>query len=179
VVRAVVVGAGAVPNVEWLATSGLEIDNGVVVDESLLATDRVAAIGDVASFSWRNVFGTERVRIEHWQVANDHAAHLAHVLVTGEELSSPMIPYFLVRPIRQEDPDARSSRGSDHAQIVSGSVAQGKWTALYSRDGVLSGVVSLSQPRALDAHQGVARRTYDARGRSPSSALVRVSRCAS
>ena len=149
VVRAVVVGAGAVPNVEWLATSGLEIDNGVVVDESLLATDRVAAIGDVASFSWRNVFGTERVRIEHWQVANDHAAHLAHVLVTGEELSSPMIPYFWSDQYGKKIQMLGHPRGSDHAQIVSGSVAQGKWTALYSRDGVLSGVVSLSQPRAL------------------------------
>jgi len=40
-------------------------------------------------------------------------------------------------------------RGTDRAEIVSGSVEEGKWLALYSRDGVVSGAVSLSQPRAL------------------------------
>ena len=41
--RVVVVAAGALPNVEWLATSGLEIDNGVVVNDLMLAGERVAA----------------------------------------------------------------------------------------------------------------------------------------
>ena len=40
-------------------------------------------------------------------------------------------------------------RVSDRAEIVNGSVEEGKWMALYSRDGVVSGAVSLSQPRAL------------------------------
>jgi NADPH-dependent 2,4-dienoyl-CoA reductase/sulfur reductase-like enzyme len=147
--RAVIVGAGAIPNVEWLATSGLEIDNGVVVDEDLFATESVAAIGDVARFSWRNVFGAEHVRIEHWQVANDHAAHLAHVLLTGEAPSAFLIPYFWSDQYGKKIQMLGHPRTNDRAQIVSGSVADGKWMALYSRDGVVSGVVSLSQPRAL------------------------------
>jgi len=147
--RAVIVGAGAVPNVEWLATSGLEIDGGVVVDENLIATSTVAAIGDVASFSWRNVFGTERVRIEHWQVANDHAAHLAHVLVTGEASAQLLIPYFWSDQYGKKIQLLGHPRTSDHVEIVHGSVEDDQWMALYSRDGIVSGVVSLSQPRAL------------------------------
>jgi NADPH-dependent 2,4-dienoyl-CoA reductase/sulfur reductase-like enzyme len=147
--RAVIVGAGAIPNVEWLATSGLEIDNGVVVDENLLASGRVAAIGDVARFSWRNVFGSEQVRIEHWQVSNDHAAHLAKALVTGEAPSALLIPYFWSDQYGKKIQMLGHPRGTDRAEIVSGSVEEGKWLALYSRDGVVSGAVSLSQPRAL------------------------------
>lgn len=149
VARAVIVGAGAVPNVEWLATSGLEIDNGVVVDENLFASGRVGAIGDVARFSWNSVLGSERVRIEHWQIANDHAAHLARFLVSGEAASSLLIPYFWSDQYGKKIQLLGHPRGSDNAEIVSGSVEDGKWMALYSRDGVISGVVALGQPRAL------------------------------
>jgi len=48
----VIVGAGALANFEWLEGSGLTLDNGVVVDENLLARESIAAIGDVARFSW-------------------------------------------------------------------------------------------------------------------------------
>ncbi|MFZ1062686.1 MAG: FAD/NAD(P)-binding oxidoreductase [Acidimicrobiales bacterium] len=149
VARAVIVGVGAVPNVEWLATSGLEIDNGVVVDQNLVASGRVAAIGDVARFDWRNMFGNERVRIEHWQVANDHAAHLSRILVTGEPSPALLIPYFWSDQYGKKIQLLGHPLASDHVEIVSGSVQEGKWTAIYARDGVVSGAVSLSQPRAL------------------------------
>jgi NADPH-dependent 2,4-dienoyl-CoA reductase/sulfur reductase-like enzyme len=149
VVPTVIVGAGAVVNDEWLATSGLEIDNGVVVNENLLATDRVAAIGDVARFAWKSVLGTEHVRIEHWQVANDHAAHLARFLVTGEPPVAAMVPYFWSDQYGKKIQVLGHPRASDDVRIVTGSVEQGKWVGLYSRDGDVSGVVSLSDPRAL------------------------------
>jgi len=41
---AVIVGAGALANFEWLEDSGLTLDNGVVVDENLLARESIAAI---------------------------------------------------------------------------------------------------------------------------------------
>jgi len=91
---AVIVGAGALANFEWLEGSGLTLDNGVVVDENLLARESIAAIGDVARFSWPNVMGEELVRIEHWEVANLHANELAHFWVTGEGTRALMVPYF-------------------------------------------------------------------------------------
>jgi len=147
--RAVIVGAGAIPNVEWLESSGLEIENGVVVDENLMAASRVSAIGDVARFAWPNVFGTEHVRIEHWQVSNDHAAHLARVLMSGEAPLAPLIPYFWSDQYGKKIQLLGHPRANDQVEIVHGSVEEGKWMALYSRDGIVSGVVSLSQPRAL------------------------------
>ena len=71
-VGAVIVGVGVQTNVEWLESSGLVLDNGVVVDEHFLASARVAAIGDVARFAWPNINGTQSVRIEHWEVDNAH-----------------------------------------------------------------------------------------------------------
>jgi phthalate 3,4-dioxygenase ferredoxin reductase subunit len=145
----VVVGAGAVVNDEWLATSGLTIDNGVVVDANLLATDRVGALGDVARFMWQSPAGAELVRIEHWQVANDHAAHLAQFWATGDAPTSMLVPYFWSDQYSKKIQMLGHAKPTDEVHLVSGSVKEGKWTALYSRNGVVTGVVALSHPRAL------------------------------
>jgi NADPH-dependent 2,4-dienoyl-CoA reductase/sulfur reductase-like enzyme len=153
--RTVIVGAGAVPNVEWLATSGLTVDNGVVVDEHLLATDRVAAVGDVARFQWKSVTGAELVRIEHWQIANDHAASLARFWVTGEVPSSLLVPYFWSDQYGKKIQMLGHPRPDDQVTRVSGDPDDHRWLALYSRGGVVTGVVALSQPRALMLSKGL------------------------
>lgn len=145
----VILGVGAVLNVEWLASSGLTIDNGVVVNENLLATERVAAIGDVARFSWPNVMGEDLVRIEHWEVANLHANHLAHHWMTGEGATALMVPYFWSDQYGKKIQMLGHARPDDDVVRVSGSPAEGKWLALFSRDGVVTGIITLSQPRAL------------------------------
>jgi 3-phenylpropionate/trans-cinnamate dioxygenase ferredoxin reductase subunit len=147
--RAVVVGAGAVPNVEWLATSGLSIENGVVVDEHLFATERVAAIGDVARFEWMNVAGSELTRIEHWQIANDHAGSLARYWTSGVVQAKLLVPYFWSDQYAKKIQLLGHPRPSDDVTMVDGSVDDAKWVALYSRDGLVTGVVTLSQPRGL------------------------------
>jgi NADPH-dependent 2,4-dienoyl-CoA reductase/sulfur reductase-like enzyme len=64
-----VVGIGVVPWVDWLKSSGLPLDNGVVVNERFeTGPDGVWAVGDVARF-YDPVFGKYR-RIEHWSHAN-------------------------------------------------------------------------------------------------------------
>jgi 3-phenylpropionate/trans-cinnamate dioxygenase ferredoxin reductase subunit len=146
---AVIVGAGALPNFEWLEGSGLTLDHGVVVDENLLARENVAAIGDVARFSWPNVMGEEQVRIEHWEVANVHAQHLAHFWTTGEGAAALMVPYFWSDQYGKKIQMLGHARPDDDVVRVSGSPEEGKWLALYSRGGVVTGIVTLSQPRAL------------------------------
>ncbi len=145
----VVVGAGALPNFEWLKGSGLTLDNGVVVDENLLARAHIAAIGDVARFSWPNVMGEELVRIEHWEVANVHANALAHYWMTGEGATALMVPYFWSDQYGKKIQMLGHARPDDDVVRVSGSPEEGKWLALFSRGGVVTGVVTLSQPRAL------------------------------
>jgi NADPH-dependent 2,4-dienoyl-CoA reductase/sulfur reductase-like enzyme len=145
----VVVGAGALPNFEWLEGSGLTLDGGVVVDENLLARVNIAAIGDVARFSWPNVMGEEQVRIEHWEVANVHANSLAHYWMTGEGAPALMVPYFWSDQYGKKIQMLGHARPDDDVIRVSGSPEEGKWLALYSRGGVVTGIVTLSQPRGL------------------------------
>ena len=148
----VVLSVGASANLEWLATSGLTIDNGVVVNTDLVANESngaIGAIGDVACFEWQSVVGTELVRIEHWQTANDHAAHLAKFWTTGEQSTSLMIPYFWSDQYGKKIQMLGHPRPSDDVTLVNGSLDDAKWTALFSRDGVVNGVIALSQPRAL------------------------------
>jgi len=145
----VVVAVGALPNVEWLEGSGLTLDNGVVVDENLLAREHIAAIGDVARFSWPNVMGEELVRVEHWEIANVHANSLAHFWMTGEDSGALMVPYFWSDQYGKKIQMLGHPHPDDDVMLVHGSVDEGKWLALYSRDGVVTGTVTLSQPRAL------------------------------
>ncbi|MCD4524217.1 NAD(P)/FAD-dependent oxidoreductase [Nocardioides sp. cx-173] len=88
----VVVGIGAVPNVEWLEGSGLTLDDGVVSDEFLAAVgvDGVHVVGDVAR--WHHLGYGEAVRAEHWTAATEHATAVAKTL-TGTPTSVAEIPY--------------------------------------------------------------------------------------
>jgi len=148
--RAVVVGVGAQPNVEWLGDSGLVLDNGVVVDQYQQCRPRVAAVGDVANFAW---FGGEHVRIEHWQVASDHAAALARYWMTGEE-SAPLVPYFWSDQYGQKIQVLGHPRRDDDVRRVKDTGA-GQWLGLYSRRGLVTGLVALNQPRALMLSKGL------------------------
>ena len=64
-----VVGIGVVPETAFLEGSGIELDNGIVVDEAFrTSAPGVWAAGDAARFH-DPVFGRTR-RIEHWSNAN-------------------------------------------------------------------------------------------------------------
>jgi len=78
-----VVGVGVVPNADFLAGSGLSLDNGVVVDRRF-ATEApgVFAAGDVANF-FDPLYGRQR-RIEHWSNANYQGTEVGKVLAGAE-----------------------------------------------------------------------------------------------
>ena len=145
--RAVVVGVGASPNVEWLADSGVAVDNGVVVDEHFVCVGgvgAVGAVGDVASFPWSN---PARIRVEHWQVATEQAAALAKFWMTGEETAA-LIPYFWSDQYGRKIQMLGHPRPEDDVVKVKWT-PEGQWLGLYSRDGIVTGLIALNQPRAL------------------------------
>jgi 3-phenylpropionate/trans-cinnamate dioxygenase ferredoxin reductase subunit len=74
-----VVGIGVVPNVNFLAGSGLALDNGVVVNQRFeTGTPGVYAAGDVANF-FDPLYCRQR-RIEHWSNANYQGTEVGKVL---------------------------------------------------------------------------------------------------
>ncbi len=87
-----VVGIGATPRVALAQQAGLEVDNGIVVDEKLqTSAPNVFAAGDVAR-GW-HPFYAQRMRVEHWANAL-HQGPAAAQAMLGEPVSYDRIPYF-------------------------------------------------------------------------------------
>lgn len=88
----VVVGIGAVPNTELAEQAGLDVDHGVLVDETLRTSDPdIYAIGDIAS-QQHPVLG-RRIRVEHWDTAIEQGKVAAHNLAGASEQYTHL-PYF-------------------------------------------------------------------------------------
>jgi NADPH-dependent 2,4-dienoyl-CoA reductase/sulfur reductase-like enzyme len=88
----VVIGVGAVPNVELAAAAGLEVENGVVTDHALrTSAPDVFAAGDVAS-SYSPLLG-RHLRVEHWANAL-HGGPTAARSMLGQDVVHDRVPYF-------------------------------------------------------------------------------------
>ncbi len=91
-VEAVVVGVGITPNVQLAVDAGLEVDDGILVDEHLRTNDPdIYAVGDVAN-AWHPVLA-KRIRVEHWANALNHPP-VAAAGILGGEASYDRQPYF-------------------------------------------------------------------------------------
>ncbi len=146
----VIVAVGAEPTTDWLASSGIELNAGVVVDDRLCAAEGIYALGDVARFTWRHGPFVDHVRIEHWQVANDHAQYLAAQFTDSDaDDALSMVPYFWSDQYGKKIQMLGHPAPSDDVTHVAGSFAESKWLAMYSRAGIVTGLVALNQPRAL------------------------------
>jgi 3-phenylpropionate/trans-cinnamate dioxygenase ferredoxin reductase subunit len=89
----IVVGIGAVPNVELAEAAGLVIDNGIAVDERLRTSDPdIFAAGDCCSFPLSQ-YGGRRVRLEAWRNAQDQGTLAAANLIGGAEHIAS-VPWF-------------------------------------------------------------------------------------
>ncbi len=88
----VVIGVGAVPDSQVAAAAGIEVDNGVVVDEALRsATPDVYAAGDVAPAF--HLHHGRHVRVEHWANALRQGPAAARS-VLGRDVVLDRVPCF-------------------------------------------------------------------------------------
>ncbi|MEU4673792.1 FAD-dependent oxidoreductase [Amycolatopsis sp. NPDC023774] len=176
----VVVGAGAVPATDWLAGSGLTLEDGVVCDETLATgLPGVYAAGDVAR--WANPLFGRAMRLEHWSSAAEQgaAAGVAAAL-PGAARPYETVPYFWsdwydTRIQFAGVPDA------DEIQVVLGDPDEGRFVALYRSGDHLTGVLAVNKQRETMKFRAlIARRTdwsgaldFAARRREPVSEGVR------
>jgi 3-phenylpropionate/trans-cinnamate dioxygenase ferredoxin reductase component len=89
----IVVGIGAIPETGLAAACGLQIENGVCVDEMLRTSDpNIFAAGDCCSFPHR-LYGGKRIRLESWRNAQDQGSLAArNMLDAGEPYTT--VPWF-------------------------------------------------------------------------------------
>ena len=153
----VVVGIGVVPNTAWLEGSGLQIDNGVVCDETLCCGPQgIYAVGDVARVGngWLGPLGvSDPVRVEHWTAAVEHGMAVGRNLVAPAEAQ----PYNSVPFVWSDQYDARIQiaghpDADDDVEVLVGSAEDGpdsgrSFLAGYRHNGRLSGVMALDAIR--------------------------------
>jgi NADPH-dependent 2,4-dienoyl-CoA reductase/sulfur reductase-like enzyme len=87
----VVIGVGVTPRTDLAEQAGLDIDNGIVVDEHMRSSDpHVWAAGDVASYPDQN---SGRARIEHWVLAERQGQSAARNML-GHDRPFTDPPFF-------------------------------------------------------------------------------------
>ena len=148
----VLVGIGVIPNVDLAREAGLEIGNGIVVDETLLTSDPdISAIGDCAYHPSRFAHGGS-ARVESVQNAVDQAKCVAARL-TGRPTPYDAVPWFWSDqgPLKLQIAGLASPH--DEA-VVRGDPASGAFSVFCFGGGGLVGVESVNRP----ADHMVARR---------------------
>jgi len=145
----VVVGIGVVPNTQWLESSGLLLDNGVVCNGSGEAAPGVYAAGDVARMA--NVWYGEAPRIEHWTNAVEQGVHVAEQMLGSADAapSFSSVPYFWSDQYDRKIQFVGRARPHDEMVVVDGSTAERRLTALYRRGDRVVACLTVNQPRAL------------------------------
>ena len=104
----VVIGVGILPNVEIAAAAGLDVDDGIKVDEFTRTSDgQIFAAGDVTNHF--NPLLGRSLRLESWQNAQNQAI-AAVVVMLGGEGSACRNPVVLVGPIRHQSADGWGAR---------------------------------------------------------------------
>ena len=148
----IVVGIGVAPVTEWLAGSGLEVRDGIVCDAMLNAgAPGVYAAGDVVR--WPNLLFDEEMRVEHWTNAAEQGAAAATNLL-AEARGEPGEPYAPVPFFWSDQYDRRiqflgRAAPDDDVLVVSGSIEERSFIALYGRGGRLRGVLGMNLPRLV------------------------------
>ncbi len=139
----VLVGIGVVPNHELASGAGLNVSNGIVVDERLRTEDEtVYAIGDCANHP--NPFAGARVRIESVQNAVDQAKCIAAAIV-GRSEAYCAVPWFWTDQFDIKLQMAGLSGG--YSQVVTrGELESRKFSVFYFRDDRLAAVDSINRP---------------------------------
>jgi 3-phenylpropionate/trans-cinnamate dioxygenase ferredoxin reductase subunit len=140
----VVIGIGVQPNVEVAAAAGLDVRNGIVVDEMLRTSDpNVSAVGDCAAHP--NPFAAGNlVRLESVQNATDQARCVAARL-TGKPASYASVPWFWSDQADLKLQIAGLTNGFDRL-VVRGDSSGTACSAFCFREGRLVGVESVNRP---------------------------------
>jgi 3-phenylpropionate/trans-cinnamate dioxygenase ferredoxin reductase subunit len=144
----VVVGVGVAPEVGWLESSGIELRNGVVVDElSRTSLPDVYAAGDVAN--WFHPRLGHHLRVEHFDNAQNQGVAAARSILGKGQPYAP-VNYFWSDQYDLSLQYVGHASGQDQV-ILRGTVEEGSWSAFYLRDGALKAALGVNRFRDVSA----------------------------
>jgi 3-phenylpropionate/trans-cinnamate dioxygenase ferredoxin reductase subunit len=153
----VVIGAGAVPNVELAGEAGLAVGDGIVVDAQCRTDDAsIYAIGDCAS-QHHDLVG-RRLRLESVHNALEQA-RIAAAAICGRKPPVIQVPWFWTDQYDVKMQMAGLSAGHDQA-VVRGDAERGRsFAVFYLREGSLVAVDAVNRvPEFMMSKQLIAER---------------------
>ena len=144
--KVLVVTIGSLANTEWLQTSGLPVDNGVVCDSFCCAAPGVYAAGDVAS--WLHPRLGVQMRLEHRMHATEQAMVAARNML-GTGIAFDPLPYFWT-----DFYDARIQVFGRipveyEMKVLSGRLGEPGFTAAFFQGGIVEAVAGWNAARDI------------------------------
>lgn len=140
----VIIGVGILPNTELALAAGLDVDNGIVVDDRCQTSNiDVYAVGDCTSHP-NSIYG-RRLRLESVHNALEQAKTAASNLC-GDETRYSQVPWFWSDQYDLKLQIAGLSEGYDQV-VMRGDINGKSFACLYLRDGVLIAVDAINAPR--------------------------------
>ena len=140
----VVIGVGIVPNVELAQSSGLEVENGVVVDEFCRTADPdIVAAGDCSNHP--NALYKQRLRLESVPNASEQGKTAA-ASICGNDKAYNTLPWFWSDQYDLKLQIAGLSQGYDQV-VIRGDSNSRSFVAFYLKEGRLISADCVNRPR--------------------------------
>ena len=157
-----VVALGAIRNTEWLCDSGLAAGEfGVAcdagcraIDDSFVVTDDCFVAGDVARFP-HPLYRQQFLALEHWGNAVAQAACAAHNMVCAPTDRRPhlAVPSFWSSQFGVNVKSVGVPSAGDEVVVTQGSLAEGRFVAVYGKDGDTVAAVAFDQGRWIEFYE--------------------------
>ncbi|MDE0510388.1 MAG: FAD-dependent oxidoreductase [Gammaproteobacteria bacterium] len=141
----VIIGVGILPNTALAEAAGLEVDNGIVVNDRAQTSDPdIFAAGDCTNH--HNPIYDRRIRLESVQNATDQS-RVAAGAACGKEVSYNAVPWFWSEQYDLMLQIAGLSQGYDEI-ITRGDPGNGRsFAAFYLREGRVIAVDAVNKPQ--------------------------------
>ena len=154
----VVMGVGAAPVTALAEQAGLDVDNGVTVDESFRTSDpAIYAVGDVANA--RNSARDESLRVEHWDNAIRQGEAVAKVIL-GQAAAYDWQPYFFSDQFDLGMEYVGRSAATDDV-VIRGDKASGEFVAFWLANGRVTAGMNVNVWDVNDDLRALIGRTVD------------------
>ena len=152
----VIVGLGAMPNVEWLTGSGLAVASGLQCEASLTTTEDpdILGAGDIVAWPHPLADGAA-IRIEHWTVAAEQGQLAGrNALIPADERKTYQTPpYFWSDQYDKKIQSIGFPGRAERLELIESTPDRTRLVYAGERDGRVVGVIAINAARRLGAYR--------------------------